>query len=180
MRARRRKNDLVESVLNRFIDLLNVTYMAKAKHGDFVRVSYTGRFENGQIFDSTDEDVARKEGIFEKDRKYGPLSVTIGESPLIEGFNEALIGMCDGEKKEVVIPSEKAYGDIDETLIKSVPVGVLKVQGIPAKIGTQIETHEEIGRIIEVNDKRVKIDFNHPCAGKPLVYEIKIEELKNE
>jgi len=154
--------------------------MVKAKHGDFVRVSYTGRFENGQIFDSTDEDVARKEGIFEKDRKYGPLSVTLGESPLIEGFNEALIGMDAGEKKEVVILPEKAYGDIDKTLIKSVPVGVLKVQKIPAKIGTQIETQDEIGRIIEVNDKRVKIDFNHLYAGKVLVYDVKIEELKNE
>ncbi len=153
--------------------------MAKAKHGDFVRVSYTGRFENGPIFDSTDEDVAKKEGIFEKVRKYGPLSVTIGESPLIEGFNEALIGMGEGGKKEVVIPPEKAYGDIDEALIKSVPVGVLKVQGIPAKIGTKIETQDGMGRIIEVNDKRVKIDFNHYCAGKTLVYEIKIEELKN-
>ncbi|MFQ5887525.1 MAG: peptidylprolyl isomerase [Candidatus Hydrothermarchaeales archaeon] len=154
--------------------------MAGAKEGDFVRVSYTGRFENGQVFDSTDEEVAKAEGIYVKERKYGLLSITIGKSPLIEGFNEALIGMEEGEKKKVVIPPEKAYGDIDETLIKSIPIGVLKVQGIPAKVGTQIETGDDIGRIIEVNDKRVKLDFNHPLAGKTLIYEIKIEELKNE
>ncbi|MFQ5976463.1 MAG: peptidylprolyl isomerase [Candidatus Hydrothermarchaeales archaeon] len=154
--------------------------MTTAKKGDFVRVSYTGKFESGQVFDSTDKEVAKTEGIYTKDRKYGPLSVTIGESPLIEGFNEALIGMKEGGEKKVTIPPEKAYGEIDETLIKSIPVGVLKIQDIPAKIGTQIETQDLVGRIIEVNDKRVKLDFNHPLAGKTLIFEIKIEELRNE
>ncbi len=102
--------------------------MATVKEGDFVRVSYTGRLESGQVFDSTDEDVAKKEGFHTKDRAYGPLSVTVGESPLIDGFNEALIGMEEEGKKEVVIPPEKAYGKLDETLIKSIPIGVLNVQ----------------------------------------------------
>ncbi|MFQ6136822.1 MAG: peptidylprolyl isomerase [Candidatus Hydrothermarchaeales archaeon] len=153
--------------------------MVKAKEGDFVRVSYTGRFEDGRVFDSTDEGVARAEGIYVKERKYGPLSITIGSSPLIDGFSEALAGMKVGEEKEVVIPPEKAYGDVDEDLIKSVPIGLLKVQDIPAKVGTLIETNDGIGRIIEVDGERVKLDFNHPLAGKTLIFKIKLEELKN-
>ncbi len=154
--------------------------MATVKEGDFVRVSYTGRLESGQVFDSTDEKVAKKEGFYTKDRRYGPLSVTIGESPLIDGFNEALIGMEEKGIKEVVIPPEKAYGELDESLIKSIPIGVLKVQNIPAKIGVQVETEDSVGRIIEVNDERVKLDFNPPLAGRTLIFELKIEELKNE
>ncbi len=153
--------------------------LTKAKEGDFVRVSYRGRLENGQVFDTTDEEFAKKEGIFQKDRRYGPLSVTIGESPLIEGFNEALIGMEKGVENEVVILSDKAYGDIDESLIKSIPIGLFKAQSIPLKVGTQVEAEDELGIIIKVDDSRVTLDFNHHLAGKTLIYTIKIEELKN-
>ncbi len=65
-------------------------------------------------------------------------------------------------------------------MIKSIPIGVLKVQNIPAKIGVQVETEDSVGRIIEVNDERVKLDFNPPLAGRTLIFELKIEELRNE
>ncbi len=78
--------------------------------GDKVKVNYIGAFTDGKIFDTSHEDVAKKAGIFDSGRWYEPLAVTAGAGELIKGFDNALIGMTVGEKKQVTIPPEMAYG----------------------------------------------------------------------
>ncbi len=80
------------------------------ENGDYVEVNYTGRLEDGTIFDSSVEDVARKAGTYDSGRKYEPLGFTVGEGMLIDGFEKGVLGMEIGEKKEIRIPPEKAYG----------------------------------------------------------------------
>ncbi len=78
--------------------------------GDYVEVDYTGRLQDGTIFDSSIEEKAKKSKYYDKNRDYEPLGFTVGEGQMIAGFEEAVKGMDVGEKKEVEIPPEKAYG----------------------------------------------------------------------
>lgn len=84
--------------------------MSVADRGDTVKVHYTGRIKGGEIFDTSYEDVAKKAGVYQKGREYKPISFIIGAGKVIRGFEEALIGMKEGEEKEFEVPPEKGYG----------------------------------------------------------------------
>ncbi len=80
------------------------------ENGDHVEVDYTGKLKDGTIFDSSIKDVAKKGGVFDKNRNYQPLAFKVGEGKLIAGFEKGVLGMNVGEKKTVEIPPEQAYG----------------------------------------------------------------------
>ncbi len=80
------------------------------KNGDYVEVNYTGRLEDGTVFDSSVKEIAKKAGTYDPDREYEPLGFTVGEGMLIDGFEKGVLGMELGEKKEIKIPPEQAYG----------------------------------------------------------------------
>jgi FKBP-type peptidyl-prolyl cis-trans isomerase 2 len=82
----------------------------KAQKGDTVSVHYLGRYPGGKVFDTSMEKEAKSAGLYNASRDYKPLRVTLGTGKVIQGFDEALIGMKVNEEKEVVIPPEKAYG----------------------------------------------------------------------
>ena len=82
----------------------------KAQKGDTVSVHYLGRYPGGKVFDTSMEKEAKSTGLYNPARDYKPLQVTLGAGKVIQGFDEALIGMKINEEKEVVIPPEKAYG----------------------------------------------------------------------
>jgi FKBP-type peptidyl-prolyl cis-trans isomerase 2 len=82
----------------------------KAQKGDTVSVHYLGRYPGGKVFDTSMEKEAKSAGLYNPARDYKPLQVTLGTGKVIQGFDEALIGMKINEEKEVVIPPEKAYG----------------------------------------------------------------------
>jgi len=97
---------------NPFIDGSALLYgdTMKVENGDYVEVNYTGRLENGSIFDSSIEEVAKDSMFYDPSRDYEPLGFVVGEGMLIEGFEKGVLGMEVGEKKEVRIPPEQAYG----------------------------------------------------------------------
>lgn len=135
------------------------------KSGDKVKVHYTGKFEDGQIFDSS------------LDRQ--PLEFVIGVGQVIQGFEEQLIGMEIGEKKSFVIPFEKAYGPVREDLKFSVQRSMLPED---VNIGDLLEVHQPDGnvfvvRVDQLNDNVAILDANHPLAGKNLVFEVEIVEI---
>ena len=80
------------------------------KEGDRIKVNYTGRLKDGTIFDSSIEEVAKEAEYYDPNRDYEPLGFTVGEGNLIKGFEEGVKGMGVGDKKEVEIPPEEAYG----------------------------------------------------------------------
>lgn len=98
------------------------------KKGDLVKVDYVGRLKDGTIFDSSIEEKAKESEFYDENRDYEPLPFTVGEGQVIEGFEEGVKGMEVGDKKEVEIPPEKAYGEsgdhplAGETLIFEIEV----------------------------------------------------------
>jgi len=150
----------------------------KVEKGDFVVFNYIGRFENGEIFDTTYEDVAKEAGIYVEDRTYGPLGANIGVGELIPGIDEGLIGMEIGEKKTITIPPEKGYGMPREDLIIDVPASEFEKAGIEPVEGAYIMTDSGIAKITAVNEENVTLDFNHPLAGKTLVFEVEIVDIE--
>jgi FKBP-type peptidyl-prolyl cis-trans isomerase 2 len=145
--------------------------------GDDVKVNYTGSFEDGEIFDSSLEEKVKGTDSHNPDRKYEPLSVKVGAGQLIKGFDNALLGMKNGDEKEITIPPEEAYGNFDENLIQQVPIDAFKDAGITPKEDLVLQTQAGVGKITKVNEKDVEMDFNSPMAGKTLVFKIKIEEV---
>jgi peptidylprolyl isomerase len=138
--------------------------MTQAKKGDQISIHYTGKLSDGTVFDSS------------VDSK--PLAFTLGEGELIEGFEEAVYGMAEGERKSVNIPPEKAYGDRNEEMVVDVPRSQFP-DDIDPEIGQQLqiqneEKEEMLVYISKVTDDIVTLDANPPLAGEDLTFELEL------
>jgi len=136
----------------------------KVEKGHFVKVNYTGRFNDGTVFDSSEGKQA--------------LEVLAGEGMLIKGFDNALLGMKEGEEKTIKISANDAYGEHRKELIQEVPIKDLK--DIKPEVGMTLGITAPTGQvfpatIIEVKEDTILLDANHPLAGKDLEFDIKIE-----
>lgn len=149
--------------------------------GDFIRINYVGKIkESGRVFDTTLEDVARKNKIYDEKITFKPAPIVVGAEHVIKGLDEALVGMEVGEKKTVVIPPEKGYGVRDPKLVKVVPVKDFRRQGLKPVPGMRVEADGRVGRVQSVSGGRVRVDFNYELAGKVLEYEVSVEEKLNK
>jgi len=147
------------------------------KNGDFIRLEYTGKIkETGKVFDTTSEEIAKKEGIYSQNTKYRPVPIIVGENKIIKGIDEALLEMNVGEKRTIEVPPEKGFGQRSQKLIKIIPQSEFKRQKITPYPGMPIDVDGILGRVLSVNSGRVKVDFNNPLAGKTLIYDIEIKE----
>jgi peptidylprolyl isomerase len=141
--------------------------MERAKMWDNVKIHYTGYRSDNSIFDST---TARE-----------PLLIQIGSELLIQGLEDALVGMAIGEVKRIVVNPEDGYGEIDKDLIIS--VNRKEVFGdLDVKVGQIIELpNDEVGlltlKVIEVQDKKVLLDGNHELAGETLTFDLELMEI---
>ncbi|MFA4820363.1 MAG: peptidylprolyl isomerase [Candidatus Aenigmatarchaeota archaeon] len=124
--------------------------------GDNVSVDYTGMFENGTIFDS------------------GKLQFSAGAGQMIKGFDAAVIGMHEGEEKNVTIKPEDAYGAYSPNNVVGIPS-----TNVPddTKAGDVLYAGSQQVRVLEVRNDTVFIDANHPLAGKTLVFRIRIVKI---
>jgi FKBP-type peptidyl-prolyl cis-trans isomerase SlyD len=145
--------------------------------GDFVEIDYTGRIKDtGEIFDLTDENLAKSEDIFNEKFKYGPVKLVIGEGFVLKGLEEALREMKVGEEKTVALTPEKAFGQRKADLIKIVPEAELRKQKVNPIPGMILDMGEYKARIQSVNSGRVRLDFNNPLAGRDIEYQVKINK----
>lgn len=140
-----------------------------------IKVDYIGK-ENGEIFDLTVEDAAEEEGLDTESMNFDPINVLLGENFVIPGLEEALMDMEVGEEKEIEIPAEKAYGERDSENMETFPEKAFEEQGVQVRPGEQLMIGGQRGRVVSKGSGRVRIDFNHPLAGKDLEYWIKIVE----
>ena len=144
------------------------------KH-DFIVVEYTGKLPDGKIFDTTSEKIAREAKIFSEKMKYEPAEICIGEQQVLPGLDSALIGKEVGKKYTVSLAPEQAFGKRDVKKIKMVPAATFmehKVQPFP---GLQIDVDGEIGTVLRVAGGRILVNFNHPLAGKEVIYEVEVK-----
>jgi len=145
------------------------------KVGDVVYIDFVGRIKDtNEIFDLTNEEVAKKEGIYNPNYSYKPIPVVVGFGMVVKGLDEALLGMNVGEEKVIEIPPEKAFGYRNENLVKTFNLSDFKKQDVEVKPGEYININGILGKVISVSGGRVMVDFNHPLAGKTLVYNVKI------
>ena len=141
--------------------------MAGAKRGDTVRVHFTGRLEDGTVFDTSVE--------------RGPYEFAIGKSRIVPGFSEAVIGMKPGESKTVEIPVKKAYGPHRKDMIAVIERSKLPAHLNP-EIGQRLRIDQADGQkipatVIKVSASSVTLDANHPLAGKNLTFDIELLEI---
>lgn len=143
--------------------------------GDFIKLNYTGRFEDGRVFDTTDEELAKKEDIFNPGGLYGGDVVIVGASHTIEGLDEDLEGKEVGYSGTVAIPPEKAFGPSNPKLVETISITKLKDRNVHP--GLAVEVDGRRGVVSRVIGRRVTVDFNSPLAGKTVIYEYAIEEV---
>lgn len=146
------------------------------KKGDFVRINYIGRLESGEIFDLTDEAVAKKEGLYNSKIVYKPMPVIVGEGFMLPGIDKALLSIGVGEKKEVALEAEEGFGQRDARLVRTLPKKVFRDQRVEPRPGMVVEFANTRGRIQSVTSGRIRVDFNNPLAGKKLLYAMEITE----
>ena len=151
----------------------------KMETGDFVKIDYIGRLESGEVFDLTNEEIAKKENIYDDKIKYKPATIVVGSGFIIKGLDDAIKEMKVGEKKTVVVHPKDGFGDRREDMIKTMPEKEIRTQVEP-KPGMIIDFSGVKGRVQSVSSGRVTIDFNNPMAGKDLKYEIELLEKIDE
>jgi peptidylprolyl isomerase len=139
-----------------------------AASGDTVSVHYKGSLEDGSVFDSSEGG--------------SPIEFTIGSNQVIEGFEEAVIGMTAGEKKRQTIQPENGYGGRDENLIFQVPREALQ-PGIEVEVGDTVSVTLPGGgsapmQVVGSDSKSLTLDGNHPLAGQTLVFDLELVEIK--
>jgi len=144
--------------------------------GAIVKVSYSG-YVDGKLFDTTNEELAKEEGIYNPGIRYGPVTVIVGQGMLIPGLDEALLEMEVGEEKELELPPEKAFGKRDPSKIRLISLREFKKHKINPVVGMPVTINNLVGRVVSINGGRVLVDFNHELAGKTVKYILKVEEV---
>ncbi len=148
------------------------------KEGDTVKVEYVGRYEDGDVFDSSREEVAAEAEIAHPNREYEPLEFEVGAGEVVQGFDEGVVGMEEGEDKEITVPPEKGYGErSEENVVEYEREEFRESLGEEPEVGMHIHTEEAHGDIVEVEGDTVVVDFNHELAGETLVFEIEVVEV---
>lgn len=141
--------------------------MAKAKTGDTVKVHYTGKLNNGDVFDSS--------------VNADPLQFTIGQKQVISGFEDGVIDMAIGDKKTIEIAAADAYGLRRDDMTQTVDRGVMPAE-IELKVGLQLTAQDPDGQpfmvtIAKFDDDTVTLDGNHPLAGQDLTFDVELVEI---
>ena len=148
------------------------------KKGDTVKGEYVGRYDDGDVFDSSREEVAVEAEIAHPNREYEPLEFEVGAGEVVQGFDEGVVGMEEGEDKEITVPPEKGYGErSEENVVEYEREEFRESLGEEPEVGMHIHTEEAHGDIVEVEGDTVVVDFNHELAGETLVFEIEVVEV---
>ena len=141
--------------------------MSKVKENDTVKVHYTGKLTDGQVFDSS----LQRE----------PLEIKLGEGQLIPGFEKGLIDMAVNEKKTITIDKKDAYGEVNEALFQKISKSQLP-EDLKPEVGMGLVRANAAGqeqqfRIAKVEEEDIIIDANHPLAGQDLIFDLEVVEI---
>ena len=148
------------------------------KDGDFVRVNFTGKIkETDEVFDTTYDEIAQEAEIFDENKTYKPIPIVVGGNHLLPAIEKEIVGLEAGDRKTVEVDSDNGFGPRDPKAIQLIPMKEFKKQGMTPYPGMRISAEGGEGRILTVNGGRVKVDFNHPLAGKDLVYDVEVTEI---
>ncbi|MEM2139150.1 MAG: peptidylprolyl isomerase [Candidatus Woesearchaeota archaeon] len=139
---------------------------------DFVEIEYTGRLEDNTIFDTTDENLAKSSGLTRQD-KFGPVVICLGEHHILDSLDKEIQKQGIKEFK-ITLEPENAFGKKNSQLLKLLPMKIFLKEKINPFPGLEINLDNMYGIVRSVSGGRVIVDFNHPLAGKKVIYEVKV------
>lgn len=140
----------------------------KAQQGDTVAVHYTGKLDDGEVFDSS--------------QGRDPLEFEVGGGQVIPGFDEAVQGLAVGESREVRLEPEQAYGEPREDMVVDVDRSQFPAEAEPT-VGQQVQVQvapgeNRVATIRDIADEAIKLDLNHPLAGRALTFDVALVDIK--
>jgi len=150
------------------------------EEGDGITIEYVGRFENGEVFGTSRYEVAAEEGLLGADGEdpsdFPALSFVVGSDDIVEGIDEAVVGLEAGDEQTVTVPPEKAYGEFDPDRVREYDPEVFEgMVGESPEVGQHVQAQNGLhGDVTAVREDAVEVDFNHELAGRTLVFEIEV------
>ncbi|MEM3609493.1 MAG: peptidylprolyl isomerase [Candidatus Anstonellales archaeon] len=145
------------------------------KKGDLIKLEFTGRINaNNQVFETTDEKVAKENNVYDARQKYKPRLVFYEKGDMIKGLEKELPSMELNVEKEFVVKPEDAFGPRYNELTRTMPVSEFEKRGYKPAVGMAVDLNGTLGIVRAVSGGRVVIDFNHPLAGMELKYNVKV------
>jgi len=138
--------------------------MGEAKEGDLLTIAFTGKLKNGEIFDQTTPGE--------------PFKITLGTAEVLKAFQDAMVGMKTGEKKNFLVPADRAFGRVREDLVQRIPLSKLE-NPQKVKVGEFLEFELKDGQVLfavvtELTQQEAVVDFNHPLAGEDLNFSVEV------
>jgi len=141
--------------------------------GDVIKLAYTARtVDEGSLVDTTDEDVADEEGIDTDQQEWGPRTIVLGEGHIFPDVEQDIFGKEVGDEGSVTVSAEDAFGEYDESQVRTVSKD--KIEEDDRYPGAQVQIDGEQGRLETIIGGRARVDFNHPLAGEAVEYEYEI------
>jgi peptidylprolyl isomerase len=143
--------------------------------GSLILLDYTARIkDNGEIFETTIEEDAKKSNLYDPTRKYEPRLISVGEGWVLKGLDEALTSTDVGQKLSVEISPDKGFGERDTNKVRMIPQRKLGEKANEVKVGDVIELDDRTGIIRYIGSGRVQMDYNHRLASRVLVYDVNV------
>jgi peptidylprolyl isomerase len=144
---------------------------------DFILIDYVAKVkETGEVFDTTIEDVAKKEKLLKEGEIYEPKLVTVGEGWVLKALDESLANLELNKATTIEIPPEKAFGNRDPEKVRLMPLRRLTAKGITPQLGMRVEIDGKLAVIRTIGAGRVQLDFNPPLAGKTIIYDVTVQK----
>jgi len=144
-------------------------------NGSLILVDYTAKVKDtNEVFETTIEDEAKKHSIHDANIKYQPKLVSVGESWVLKGLDEALAKTKVGDKLTVEVTPEKGFGERDSGKVRMIPLRKLGDDAEKVSIGDTIEIDNKKGIIRFIGSGRVQVDYNHRYAGKTILYDVNV------
>jgi peptidylprolyl isomerase len=143
--------------------------------GTLVLVDYTAKVkDSNEIFETTREADAKSNSTYDANVKYQPRLISVGESWVLKGLDDALANTAVGDKLSIEVPPEKGFGTRDPAKIRMIPIRKLGEDAEKVTVGDTIELDERTGIVRFIGSGRVQVDFNHRFAGKTIVYDLNV------
>ena len=143
--------------------------------GSLILVDYTAKVKDTQeVFETTIEDEAKKNSIHDPNVKYQPKLVSVGESWVIKGLDEALANSKVGDKSTIEVTPEKGFGERDKGKVRMIPLRKLGEDADKVSVGDTIEIDQKKGIVRFIGSGRVQVDYNHRFAGKTILYDVNV------
>jgi FKBP-type peptidyl-prolyl cis-trans isomerase SlyD len=140
------------------------------KKHDFVILSYTGRLQDGTVFDTTEKSIAEENNMPTEKATFKSPTICVGEKQVLPGLDDDLEGKEVGKEYTITLQPEKAFGKRDIKKMKIVPISTFKEHKVQPQPGLQIDVDGERGTVTRVAGGRIIVNFNHPLAGKEVIY----------